>query len=209
MEKVTHAPHSVQAPRVTVELVLRKLRSQHFMLLATVSEDGTPHSAGVNYGVSQPGRELALYVMTRTHLRKARDIARNPQVSLVVPVTRRLLWFLLPPTIQVSGRAEILEWTGPEGTAVFERFWMGRRILKAYRASNRRGENRICFVKIAPDPVVATYMVGYGAWELRSHMESGAGEFIIPSSYLAPASAAPSLQAAARPGLSRTRGSAP
>lgn len=174
---------------MTVEVVVRALRSQHFMLLATVGEDGMPHSARVNYGVSQPGRELALYVMARTHLRKIRDIAWNPHVSLVVPLMRRLLWFLSPPTIQVSGRAEILEWADAEGTAVFEGFWMGRRVLDAYRASNRRGENRICFLKITPDSIVATYMVGYSAWELRSHVEAGAGKVAIPSLSRTPGSA--------------------
>ncbi len=59
-------------------------------MLSTVSGAGTPHSAGVNYGVSRPGRGVAIYVMTRKHLQKARNIARNPSVSLVVPLTRRL-----------------------------------------------------------------------------------------------------------------------
>jgi general stress protein 26 len=191
---VASSARQVGPPRVTSELVLRTLRAQHFMVLATVGEDGMPHAAGVNYGVSHPGRALALYIMTRTHLRKARDIARHPQVSVVVPVARRFLWFLPPATIQVSGHAEILEWTDAEGTAVFERFWMGRRILAAYRASQRRGETRICFVKITPDSVISTYMVGYSAWELRTHMESGAGKVVIPAAYRAPASASPSPQ---------------
>ena len=99
--------------------------------------------------------------MTRRHLQKARNIAANPAVSLVVPLMRRLLWFLPPPTIQLRGRAEILDWTDEDGTDVFSHFWMGRRILEAYRASHRRGETRICFLRITPDPVVNTYMVGY------------------------------------------------
>jgi nitroimidazol reductase NimA-like FMN-containing flavoprotein (pyridoxamine 5'-phosphate oxidase superfamily) len=41
-------------------------------------------SAGVNYGVSNQDGGLAFYVMSRTHLLKARNIARNPSVSLVV-----------------------------------------------------------------------------------------------------------------------------
>jgi hypothetical protein len=81
-----------------------------------------------------------IYVMTRKHLLKARNIAENPNVSLVVPLTRRFLWFLPPPTIQLHGQAEIVDWTDEEGTDVFRRFWMGRRILKAYRESHCRGE---------------------------------------------------------------------
>jgi len=73
-----------------------------------------------------------------------------------------------------------VDWTDEEGTAVFRRFWMGRRILKAYRESHQRGETRICFLKITPDPVVYTYMVGYSIWQLRKRMESGAAKVVIP-----------------------------
>ena len=158
---------------------MRELRSHNFAVLSTVDEAGRPSSAGVNYGVSAADADLAIYVMTRRHLRKARNIARDPSVALVVPVTRRLLQFLPPATIQISGRAEILDWSDPAGREVFRRFWMGRRILEAYAKSSRRGETRICFLRITPDPVARTYMVGYGIWELRSRMESGAAKVKI------------------------------
>lgn len=171
--------------RVTFELVLRQLRKRDFAVLSTVDEARKPHSAGVNYGVSRPGDPFALYVMTRRHLKKARNIATNPSVSLVVPVTRRLLWFLPPPTIQLRGHAEILDWTDAEGIEIFRRFWMGRRILKAYNESHRRGETRICFLKITPDADIVTYMVGYSVWEARKHMETASARVAIPLEYRA------------------------
>lgn len=70
--------------------------------------------------------------MTRRHLKKARNIAGNPNVSLVIPLARGLLWFLPPPCIQISGRAEILDWTDAAGSEAFRRFSMGRRILAMY-----------------------------------------------------------------------------
>jgi nitroimidazol reductase NimA-like FMN-containing flavoprotein (pyridoxamine 5'-phosphate oxidase superfamily) len=173
---------SSQEARVTSKLVLRELRSHNFAVLSTVGEDGTPDSAGVNYGVTGPGRDLALYVMTRRHLKKARNIARNPLVSLVVPLPRRILQFVPPATMQLRGRAEILDWTDSEGTAVFRHFWMGRRILAGYEESRRRGETRVCFIRITLDPLVRTYAVGYSAWELRRHMESAAATVRIPAS---------------------------
>jgi Pyridoxamine 5'-phosphate oxidase len=97
--------------RVTAELVLRHLEQRHFAVLSTISRENRPHSTGVNYGVSRPGRNLALYVMTRTHLQKARNIAQNPNVSLVVPLTSRLLWFLPPPVIHCTAGPR--SWTGP------------------------------------------------------------------------------------------------
>lgn len=167
--------------KVTPALVLRELRRHNFAVLSTTDEHGRPRSAGVNYGVSTPGGDLAIYVMTRRHLQKTRNIACDPHVAFVVPLRRRLLWFLPPATIQLSGRADILDRDDPAGVGVFKDFWMGRRILEAYAESSRRGETRICFLKITPDPVVRSYMVGYGVWEMRSRMESGAAKVVIPT----------------------------
>jgi general stress protein 26 len=171
------------ANRVTLELVLNQLRRCHFAVLSTVDRDGRSHSAGVNYGVSGPGKALTIYVMTRRHLQKARNIAQNPNVSLVIPIPRLLLWFIPPATIQLHGRAEVLDETDKEGTDVFRHFWMGQRILNAYEQSRRRGETRICFLKIVPDPVIRTYMVGHNIWEIRKRMESGAGKVVIPQGF--------------------------
>ena len=169
-----------RSPRVTFESVLNRLRTHHFAVLSTSGADGKPHAAGVNYGVSPPGVDFVIYVMTRRHLLKARNIAANPQVSLVVPLARRLLWFVPPPTIQVHGVAEILDWHDQEGTDVFRSFWIGRRILKGYKDFRRRGETRICFLRITPDPVIHTYMVGAGVWRVRRRMESGAAKVVDP-----------------------------
>jgi general stress protein 26 len=162
--------------------VLAALRNNHFAVLSTVGGNG-PHSAGVNYGLTIEGRGVFMYVMTRRHLRKARNIATNPAVSLVVPVPRRLLWFVPPGTIQLHGRAEILEWTDEAATKVFCRFWIGRRILRAYREAHHRGETRICFLRITLDPVVTTYMVGSSIWTAMRRMESAAGKIVLPTQH--------------------------
>lgn len=175
----TRLAHATPDSRLTPGLVLGQLRKQSFAVLSSVDNEGRPHSAGVTYGVSGAGRPLAIYVMTRRHLQKARDVAENPNVSLVVPLMRRLLWFLPPATIQVRGRAEVLDWTDENGVEVFSRSWLGRRILAAYRKSHRCGETRICFLKITPEPVVRTYMVGVGIWEISRRMESGVGKVIL------------------------------
>lgn len=192
METSVHSQQTAGEHKVIFDLVLRQLRKHNFAVLSTVGDDGRPASAGVNYGISRPGHELAIYIMTRSHLQKTRNIARNPNVSLVVPLSRRLLWFLPPPTIQLHGRAEMLDWTDAEGTEVFQHFWIGRRILASYQASYSRGERRICFVRITLDPVISTYLVGVGIWQLRRHMEAGAAKVRIPPEQQ---SAAPAPQA--------------
>lgn len=159
---------------VTLERVLRELSAHNFAILSTVDGQGRPSSAGVNYGVSERGGEVALYVMTRRQLKKARNIAQNPQVSLVVPLHRRVLRFVPPETIQLHGQAEILDWTDADGTDVFRGFWMGRQILGAYEKSRRKGETGVCFLRITLDPVIRTYGVGRSIWSIRRHMEAAA-----------------------------------
>ena len=41
---------------MTFELVLSHLRKRDFAVLSTIGKGGRPHSVGVNYGVSEPGR---------------------------------------------------------------------------------------------------------------------------------------------------------
>jgi hypothetical protein len=166
-------PRPAGAQRRTADRVLAALRAHDFA--------GHPHAAGVTYGLSPPDRGLALYVMTRRHLTKARDIAHNPHVALVIPLRRRLLWLVPPATVQLRGRAEILDWSDPEGTEVFRRSWRGRRILAAYAQARRRGETRVCFLRITPDPVARTYGVGHSVWALRRRMEAAAGRVVLPA----------------------------
>jgi general stress protein 26 len=161
--------------------VLAALRAHDFAVLSTADAAGEPHAAGVTYGVSPPDRPLALYVMTRRHLTKARDVAQNPRVALVVPLPRRLLWFIPPATVRLRGHAELLAWSNPEGTEVFQRSWLGRRILAAYEQSRRRGEARVCFLRITPDPIARPYGVGHSVWTLRRRMEAAAGTVALPA----------------------------
>ena len=194
-------PRAAGTQRSTADLVLAALRAHDFAVLSTVDAAGRPHAAGVTYGLSPPDRDLAFYVMTRRHLTKARDIAHNPNVALVVPLPRRLLWFVPPATVQLRGRAEILDWSDPEGTEVFRRSWLGRRILAAYAQSRRRGETRVCFLRIRPDPVARTYGVGHSVWALRRRMEAAAGRVVLPAAEASarPSASSPPLAGAAAP----------
>jgi nitroimidazol reductase NimA-like FMN-containing flavoprotein (pyridoxamine 5'-phosphate oxidase superfamily) len=177
--EVQHKHVTSDTPTLTFDSVVKELRKRDFAVLSTATE-GRPYSVAVNYGVSLPGTPFGIYLMTSRHLKKARNIVENPNVSVVVPVTRRLLWFLPPPSIHFQGTAEILDWKDEVGTRIFESFFMGRQILKKYKAANARGEERICFVRITPDEEIFTYMVGYPVWEISKRMESGAMRVKIP-----------------------------
>jgi nitroimidazol reductase NimA-like FMN-containing flavoprotein (pyridoxamine 5'-phosphate oxidase superfamily) len=166
--------------RVTFDRVLRELRRRDFGVLSTVTPEGRPHSVGVVYGVSLPGRPFQLYVMTRRRLRKTRNLVENPDVSFVVPLTRRLLWFVPPPCVQFQGRAEVLERDDAGGLETFRSFRMGRRILSMYEELALRGETGVCFLRITPDPTLSTYMVGHTIWELMRRMETGIERVRVP-----------------------------
>ena len=156
---------------LTFEAVLKLLRSRSFGVLGTADAEGRPHSVGVEYAVSLSG--LYLYVMTRRHLKKSRNVAANRNVSFVVPLTRRLLWFVPPPCIQFHGTAEILESSDIDAIESFKAFLTGRAILRMYEGFERRGETRVCFLRIAPGPVISTYAVGHSVWSLITRMEAG------------------------------------
>lgn len=158
--------------------VLRTMHRQHFAVLSTSDTIGHPASAGVSYGLTPSG--AVMYVMTRRHLQKARNVGANPAVSLVIPVPRRLLWPVPPATIQLRGRATIRDWTDAEGTQVFSGFLLGRQILTSYRDLRDRGDSRICFLRIDLDPVIHTYLLGTSIWQARRTMESGSARAIRP-----------------------------
>jgi hypothetical protein len=170
---------------VSAERLIREISSHHFAVLATSATHDVPHSAGVSYGSAIENGSLVIYVMTRRHLRKARDIAAQARVSLVIPLERRLLWLVPPGTIQLSGRAELLPQGDERGVSVSRSFLLGRRILRAYRAMSESGERRVCFVRIAVDPLVQSYMVGVSLVSVLRRMESGTASTHLTASPVA------------------------
>jgi len=172
---------------VSFDTVLKELGRRSFGVLSTITRDRRSHSVGVVYGVSPSGRPLEIYVMTRTKLKKARNILANPNVSFVVPLTRRLWSFLPPPCIQFQGKAEIIDWKDEAGIEAFKKFFVGRRILSMYDELHRRGERAICFLRIMPDPVIFTYMLDRSIWEMRQRMETGTEKVQIPPEFRKPA----------------------
>jgi len=169
--------------RVTFDMVLKELKRRNFGVLSTVTKDGRSHSAGVFYSVSPSARPLEIYVMTRTKLKKARNIMADPNVSFVVPLRRRLLTFVPPPCIQFQGQAEIGDWKDEVGVQAFRTSFMGRMILNMYDDMYRRGDTSMCFLRITPDPVIFTYGFGVSLWEMKRHMEVASAKVEVPEEY--------------------------
>lgn len=179
-------PLSAPSRRAAFDAVLRELQKNHFGVLSTMTKDGHSHSTGVFYSLSPSARPLELYIMTRTKLKKARNITNNPNVSFVVPLRRRFLTFVPPPCIEFQGKAEILDWKNQIGATAFKTSFMGRTIVNAYDDMYRQGDTTICFLKITPDPTIFTYGVGVSVWEMRRDMEIGFAKVEIPQEYRKP-----------------------
>jgi hypothetical protein len=169
----------VNCRNVTFDVILKHLRSRSFGVLGTADAQGKPHAVGVEYAVSLSG--LRVYVMTRRHLKKSRNVAANPNVSFVVPLTRRFLWFLPSSCIQFDGTAEVLDRNDAEGIESFEAFLTRRTILRMYEKFERRGETRVCFLRITPGQVISTYAVEHSVWSLIVRMEAGMETIKVPS----------------------------
>ncbi len=79
---------------------LKFLRAQSVIVISTVSPDGEPQSATVNFITDE---DFNIYFATRKSSRKFKNITSNPKVSVVAgfDVER-------PSTLQVQGAAEVV-----------------------------------------------------------------------------------------------------
>lgn len=132
-----------------IERVRKAVRSRSFATLSTVSDAGFPHAAGVIY--VPVGDEL--YVHTMASSRKARNIAADGRVGVVIPV--RKLPVGPPYTVQFQARAEVL---AMDDTAVTPLIEDGS--LKAITSHGELDMPDGCFLRIRPRGVVHTYGIG-------------------------------------------------
>ncbi|MEK7519721.1 MAG: pyridoxamine 5'-phosphate oxidase family protein [Patescibacteria group bacterium] len=82
----------------TKQDILRFLKEQSFMTLATVSPDGAPHVVVLLYAVDD---DLSIYFMTHEDSRKAANLSASNTVSLVV-------WEHKKMSVQIEGTAEAI-----------------------------------------------------------------------------------------------------
>lgn len=88
--------------------VWKAIAAQNFMVVGMVSARGAARTAGVMHHVHD-GR---VWFTTNEHLWKARHIAANPEVSVTVPIAKKVLlmpWIRIPAaTITFRGIAEMV-----------------------------------------------------------------------------------------------------
>ena len=141
-------PHLADDPR-QAERTWRAIDRRHFAVLSTVSPAGHPHAAGVSY--CTVGERL--YVNTHRDSRKARNIAADERVGVVIPVRRLPVG---PPfNVQFQGTATLLAQDDPEITALLAADEL-RRIVSHGELDEPDG----CFLRIEPTRRIHTYGIG-------------------------------------------------
>lgn len=173
MEQILEAKAN---PDLTFDKLEHIIRRRNYGVLATVSRDGRPHSTGILYAVSARRRPFSLYIVTDRRSKKARNIVQNPNVSFVVPISRRL-GSLPPSSVQFQGTAEILPLTDEDAVEAFRPSVVLRRVLRTQLDQKREVS---IFIRVRPDPVVFTYGVGMSILRLMKHVEGAATRVEIP-----------------------------
>jgi nitroimidazol reductase NimA-like FMN-containing flavoprotein (pyridoxamine 5'-phosphate oxidase superfamily) len=155
------------------------IRKKDFGILGSISHDGKPHSTGILYGVSPPGEKFYLYILTGKNYKKAKNVAKNPHVSIVIPFPHHILRFIPAPCIQFQAKAEIIPRTDEKARVCFQRNRILRKTLKqAYENEN------IVFLKIIPEKIIFGHGIGISMRDLRRDETRGSFKSLIPAERL-------------------------
>ena len=132
-----------------VRRVTKTMHKRSFAMLSTVSDAGFPHAAGVVYDTVG----TTLYVHTMRSSRKARNVAANGRVGIVIP--SRWLPVGPPFTLQFQGRAEVVAMDDPEIVRLLED---GE--LRGVTGHGELDEPDGCFLRIVPNGRVHSFGTG-------------------------------------------------
>jgi general stress protein 26 len=157
--------------RPELEQVTKAMAKRSFCNLATVSPKGRPHVAGVLYQAIG----TTLYLNTSRDSHKARNVADNPHVAVVIPI-RRLPVGGPPSTVQFQGDAEILPLDDPDMVRLVE---AGR--LKNITSHGELDHPDGCFIRITPRRRLTTYGLGMSLLTLIREPLSAGGSIELPA----------------------------
>ena len=136
----------------TTKKVWKTINNQLFAVLAMVTQENESRSVGIVYIV----QDRKLYIGTDTQSWKAKHIKNNPNVSMTIPVPKRiplLPWIKIPQaTISFSGTARVSPALGADKEllrAVYRHFADDQELL---------AENSL--IEITPVGEFITYGVG-------------------------------------------------
>ena len=150
---------SGEAP-FTFAYVEKMLHKKNFGVLTTITPEGKPHSVGVVYAVSPLDEPFCVYLITRSILKKARNISNNPNVSFVVPFPHYVFRIVPPACIQFQGKAELIPIGNPAAIKLFHTSIV---LQRSFRHSLNLGEST--FIRIVPDNKIFSFGIGANIWQ--------------------------------------------
>jgi nitroimidazol reductase NimA-like FMN-containing flavoprotein (pyridoxamine 5'-phosphate oxidase superfamily) len=156
-----------------LEQIEKLVSRNHYCVLATASRDGRPLSTGVVYC----SRGLDLYIYTDPQSKKARDIARNPNVAVTIPVWDRKPFWTPPRSIQFQGIAGIL----PADDVGANEVYQFKVLFMKVSVTDAKG----CFVHVRPTRRISTYGVGVPRMTMARHPEEAKRSTSVPEESIA------------------------
>jgi len=141
--------------QLTSNQVWEEVEKNNFGVLGMVTADGESRTVGIVYVVEN----RKLYIGAESSAWKTKHVARNPHVSLTVPIARRvplMPWIKVPATtITFSGTAKILK-----------KQEIGAALLQLlYR--HEEGRDEWCAIEVTPEKDFITYGVGISLLQMR------------------------------------------
>lgn len=154
------------AAQITSNIVWDELQKELFAVLGMVTAKGESRTAGIVYIV----HNRKLYIATGTEAWKTKHIRNNPNVSITVPIAKRIPimpWIKIPAaTITFSGKAKVNNARE-----------VNKEILRAILRGNAEDEDMLAtmsVIEIEPIGDFITYGVGIRLMEMR-HPETARG----------------------------------
>jgi uncharacterized pyridoxamine 5'-phosphate oxidase family protein len=149
----------IMTVQLTAEQVWKEIEENLFAVLGMVTPTGEARTAGIVYVVD----DGKLYIGAAKAAWKVKHIARNPHVSLTIPIATRipfLPWIKIPAaTITFSGVANVLEHRDVKAEV----------LKKLYRdvVKDEKALAESCVIEVIPQEDFITYGVGVPLMQMR------------------------------------------
>jgi uncharacterized pyridoxamine 5'-phosphate oxidase family protein len=144
---------------LTTDLVWKEIEKELFAVLGMVTAQNEARTVGIVYVVR--GRKL--YVGTGRDAWKTRHIRQNPNVSLTIPIHKRIFfmpWIKIPSaTITFAGKAQVKD-IDDVPADVLDVVYRGMELDDAFKAES-------VVIEIEPVKEFLTYGVGVSLMDMR------------------------------------------
>lgn len=143
----------------TTEIVWDVIKEELFAVLGMVTKDRKARTVGIVYII----KDQKLYIGTRLDTWKARHIGSNPNVSITIPIAKRipfLPWINIPQaTITFSGTARV--------TPAVEVEYDLLKSVFHHLADDQEFIQESCLIEIIPQGEFITYGIGSPLRKMR------------------------------------------